>query len=200
MPSGQGVTGYRRNGKRQACEPCRKGKLACDHGSPFCGRCVRRKTTKKCLYHPAPMTKARAPMVLSDLHITSDTACSNGSCPSLPSASNQAPLTSPNAASELAPYPGPNPEGGKAGSLTAVAIKRPRNSNESWKDAVYPQSARYYGPTSFSAVFLEHQATASEDLLELGEDVRRHPGAWKFGQPLCMNCFLLSVIPHTSCC
>lgn len=47
----------RRNGKQQACEPCRKGKLACDHAYPFCGRCTRRKTTARCIYHPAPMTK-----------------------------------------------------------------------------------------------------------------------------------------------
>ncbi|KUJ18208.1 uncharacterized protein LY89DRAFT_583053 [Mollisia scopiformis] len=53
------AVGYRRNGKKQACEPCRKGKLACDHGAPFCGRCVRRKTTERCVYHPAPMSKSR---------------------------------------------------------------------------------------------------------------------------------------------
>jgi hypothetical protein len=49
--------GRRRNGKQQACEPCRKGKLRCDHSVPFCGRCVRRKTTANCIYHPAPMTQ-----------------------------------------------------------------------------------------------------------------------------------------------
>ena len=52
--------GYRRNGKKQACEPCRKGKLACDHGAPHCGRCLRRKTTTRCIYHPAPMTRNRS--------------------------------------------------------------------------------------------------------------------------------------------
>lgn len=167
MSPGQGAIGYRRNGKRQACEPCRKGKLACDHGSPFCGRCVRRKTTEKCIYHPAPMTRARAPMDLSDLQVTSE--------------------ASSNTAPELVLYPGPNPEGGKPGSQRLVTNRPPRKANENWKEAVYPRSARYYGPTSFGAVFLEHQATASEDLLGLGEDVRQHPGAWKFGQPLCMD-------------
>ena len=61
MPPKENSVGYRRNGKKQACEPCRKGKLGCDHGAPFCGRCVRRKTTSKCIYHPAPMTRGRGP-------------------------------------------------------------------------------------------------------------------------------------------
>lgn len=47
--------GLRRNGKLRACEPCRKRKLVCDHSTP-CGRCVKRKTTKDCFYHPAPLT------------------------------------------------------------------------------------------------------------------------------------------------
>lgn len=48
---------YRRNGKLQACEPCRKGKLRCDHFMPHCGRCIKRGKTDKCVYHPAPLTK-----------------------------------------------------------------------------------------------------------------------------------------------
>ena len=31
----------RRNGKTQACEPCRRRKVACDHGYPVCRRCQR---------------------------------------------------------------------------------------------------------------------------------------------------------------
>ncbi len=65
MPPKENEIGYRRNGKKQACEPCRKGKLACDHGAPFCGRCVRRKTTARCIYHPAPMTRNRATAMIS---------------------------------------------------------------------------------------------------------------------------------------
>src|ERR1700734_740005 len=65
MPPKENEIGYRRNGKKQACEPCRKGKLACDHGAPFCGRCVRRKTTARCIYHPAPMTQNRATAMTS---------------------------------------------------------------------------------------------------------------------------------------
>ncbi|KAK5632847.1 hypothetical protein RRF57_008561 [Xylaria bambusicola] len=50
---------YRRNGKLQSCEPCRKSKLRCDHVVPTCSRCVRRKCMDKCVYHPNPLTKKR---------------------------------------------------------------------------------------------------------------------------------------------
>ena len=40
----------RRNGKQQACEPCRKRKLACDHDYPTCHRCQRRKISQDCVY------------------------------------------------------------------------------------------------------------------------------------------------------
>lgn len=42
----------RRNGKQQACEPCRKRKLACDHDYPTCHRCQRRKISEQCVYLP----------------------------------------------------------------------------------------------------------------------------------------------------
>lgn len=48
---------YRRNGKLQSCEPCRKSKLRCDHTTPSCGRCVRRKRAEQCVYHPSPLTQ-----------------------------------------------------------------------------------------------------------------------------------------------
>ena len=46
----------RRNGKQQACEPCRIAKLRCDHTSPVCARCQRRGLKSSCSYHPSPMT------------------------------------------------------------------------------------------------------------------------------------------------
>ena len=43
----------RRNGKTQACEPCRRRKLACDHGYPVCSRCSRRRNGRsECHYLP----------------------------------------------------------------------------------------------------------------------------------------------------
>lgn len=55
------VGSYRRNGKLQSCEPCRKGKLRCDHSLPTCSRCTRRRKPDACVYHPAPLTKGRQP-------------------------------------------------------------------------------------------------------------------------------------------
>ncbi|KAF2847368.1 hypothetical protein T440DRAFT_403541 [Plenodomus tracheiphilus IPT5] len=51
------TTNFRRNGKLQACEPCRKGKLRCDHMMPSCGRCTRKNKADMCVYHPAPLTR-----------------------------------------------------------------------------------------------------------------------------------------------
>ncbi|KAH7392442.1 hypothetical protein DE146DRAFT_141069 [Phaeosphaeria sp. MPI-PUGE-AT-0046c] len=58
-------TNFRRNGKLQACEPCRKGKLRCDHMMPTCGRCAKRSKPDQCVYHPAPLTKAPTPQDIS---------------------------------------------------------------------------------------------------------------------------------------
>lgn len=40
----------RRNGRLQACDPCRSRKVACDHGQPVCERCRRRKQEAQCAY------------------------------------------------------------------------------------------------------------------------------------------------------
>ncbi|KAI5357037.1 hypothetical protein Slin14017_G123580 [Septoria linicola] len=54
------IPSYRRNGKLFSCEPCRRGKLKCDHNT-ICGRCARRGKENECIYHPAPLTKPRLP-------------------------------------------------------------------------------------------------------------------------------------------
>lgn len=40
----------RRNGKQQACEPCRRRKVACDHQLPVCSRCRRGGVSTTCVY------------------------------------------------------------------------------------------------------------------------------------------------------
>ncbi|KAI1149454.1 hypothetical protein F4825DRAFT_464094 [Nemania diffusa] len=40
----------RPNGRPQACEPCRKRKVACDHTHPICNRCRKRSQTDACVY------------------------------------------------------------------------------------------------------------------------------------------------------
>lgn len=44
----------RRNGKTQACEPCRRRKVACDHGYPVCLRCSRRRNGASMCYYLSP--------------------------------------------------------------------------------------------------------------------------------------------------
>jgi hypothetical protein len=39
-----------RNGKLQACEPCRRRKVGCDHAGPICGRCQSRNLGPSCKY------------------------------------------------------------------------------------------------------------------------------------------------------
>ena len=58
----------RKNGKQASCEPCRRGKVRCDHRMPVCDRCRRRNLGSECYYHPAPLTRPskRIRMSLSD--------------------------------------------------------------------------------------------------------------------------------------
>lgn len=48
----------RRNGRPQACDPCRRRKVSCDHAQPVCHRCRRRNQADECVYtlssHSAP--------------------------------------------------------------------------------------------------------------------------------------------------
>ncbi|KAF7561636.1 hypothetical protein G7046_g2528 [Stylonectria norvegica] len=47
---GVGTPLRRRNGRPQACEPCRNRKVACDHSVPICQRCRRGKDPDACVY------------------------------------------------------------------------------------------------------------------------------------------------------
>lgn len=70
----------RRNGKKQACEPCRRRKVACDHGYPVCRRCVKRPNGESTCYYAAPGHSSqpehakRAP----DSHSTEPSSWPNG--------------------------------------------------------------------------------------------------------------------------
>ncbi|KZL86098.1 fungal specific transcription factor [Colletotrichum incanum] len=41
---------YRKNGRLQACDPCRRRKVACDHARPVCSNCKRRRRAEPCEY------------------------------------------------------------------------------------------------------------------------------------------------------
>ncbi|KAF2017919.1 hypothetical protein BU24DRAFT_420967 [Aaosphaeria arxii CBS 175.79] len=44
------TTPRRNNGRPEACLPCRRRKVACDHARPICSRCIRRKHPDACKY------------------------------------------------------------------------------------------------------------------------------------------------------
>lgn len=50
----------------------------------------------------------------------------------------------------------------------------PRKSQTNWKKATFPRSTRYYGETSFKAMFSENETSMGELYLE--DDMRKHPG------------------------
>ncbi|EFQ25636.1 hypothetical protein CGRA01v4_02309 [Colletotrichum graminicola] len=51
---------YRKNGRLQACDPCRRRKVACDHSRPVCSNCKRRRRAEPCEYTMGTPAQARA--------------------------------------------------------------------------------------------------------------------------------------------
>lgn len=196
----------RRNGKLQACEPCRKGKLACDHTTPFCGRCVRRKSTARCIYHPAPMTKVKpgsAAVLLPSPEVTLQHSPSTDRANSTLSPLQQSQVFNTRYRLEIDPSLQNHPsnvsrhvsENSFPPASNLVNVNQSfgedrgqtvQSTAESFVDKSeigFRRSAKYYGPTSFSAVFSEH-ADLSDGLLDVGEDTQKHPSIWPFGKPL----------------
>lgn len=52
LSQSSGTAPRRRNGRAQACEPCRKRKVACDHRLPICSRCKSAEIGSSCVYSP----------------------------------------------------------------------------------------------------------------------------------------------------
>lgn len=53
LTASTGTAPRRRNGRPQACEPCRVRKVACDHRMPVCSRCKSGNSPNSCLYSNA---------------------------------------------------------------------------------------------------------------------------------------------------
>jgi hypothetical protein len=131
------------------------------------------------------MTRTRAGAIPSPLpspqntpSISSDQTIRAGSSPQIPIV---APLLSVSNHGQLAPIAELSPIGpidkGRARNI-AETLENTNWYGRCWaEDTVFPRSARYYGPTSFSSVF-------TENALLSGEEHRRHPSSWPFGQPL----------------
>ncbi|KAF5492521.1 Pyrrolocin cluster transcription factor fsdR [Colletotrichum siamense] len=52
---------YRKNGRIQACDPCRRRKVVCDHARPICGSCRRRRKAGTCEYTAGSPARMQSP-------------------------------------------------------------------------------------------------------------------------------------------
>lgn len=178
MPPTKGIR-IRRNGTQQACEPCRKQKVACDHAIPHCARCIRKQRAAMCVYHPAPMTRIQ-PRTDTHQAPTNPPGDMDG-----PDRSLQGPVVT-TFSSELnrvaqSPINSFRPTTVIEDQATTASETHGRPN---WRDlngerdTPTPRSVRYYGPTSFSSVFTEN------GLLEKNEEHTRCSSLCLFGEPL----------------
>lgn len=152
----------RRNGKQQACEPCRKQKVSCDHTTPHCGRCVRKGIAPMCIYHPAPMTRGPTSKYSSGIYSRKEQPQSPNIAPPEPSrVSQQPPMAQSSSFMNRSPV-----------SYTTSAGRRLEG------EASAARPTKYYGPMSFSSIFTEN------DLLDADDDRRRVTSPWALSEGL----------------
>jgi hypothetical protein len=135
--TGAGVVPRRRNGKQQACEPCRKAKIACDHSLPVCSRCKRKNISAKCIYLPAPMTR-RSPSSPGPVKIGKEVSDSPHTSTAISSAS-------------------PNDTLRRDHILSPIECRTPIEPGRI-------QSGGFFGPTNYSAVFVENSDNIGNDI------------------------------------
>lgn len=133
----------RRNGKEQACEPCRKAKMRCDHNLPVCQNCRRRNITEKCIYVEAPQTRPKSSVGPGTNLLTKP----------LYTAYAHTPATVNTSSSENTP---PIPIEGDLEEGHEASLFRP--------------SSGFYGPTSFSAVYNELESPDQSPFYISGEN------------------------------
>jgi Fungal Zn(2)-Cys(6) binuclear cluster domain len=138
----------RRNGKPKACEPCRKGKMACDHALPFCGRCTRRRMTSRRIYHPAPMTREKPPQLI------------------VPAARTNTELVS-----TISKRPGCSSYDLGADGKLPPSIGGSVTERGTHRRGLFKCSTGFQGATSFSAIFAENQAKFHLSTSELEKEV-----------------------------
>ena len=143
----------RRNGQPQACEPCRRSKVRCDHGSPRCARCVLRNLV--CIYHPAPLTR-RFPSSAQNASIASATH-NLASLAEIATRFNRPVNSSPN--DELAQSSNESPR-----STVSAGLSTRRNAAR--RDSLFLKDVGPNETTRFSAVFSENQDSFGPVILD----------------------------------
>ncbi|KAF2265082.1 hypothetical protein CC78DRAFT_211996 [Lojkania enalia] len=157
-------TNHRRNGKLQACEPCRKGKLRCDHMMPTCGRCARRARHNQCIYHPAPLTKASNIPATEALELNSSPSIASPSRPVDDTLSTiEFPpfedVNTPTRAQRVNSLPAQTQDSSKYGNGFPDNLRRPLPDNQLRGDSI-----------SFlqTAAFVSHTAILTENEVSIG--------------------------------
>jgi hypothetical protein len=143
----------RHNGQLQACEPCRKAKVRCDHATPECSRCARRSLS--CVYHPAPMTKRCK---------NSHTATSTDATPpaglvTTPAGTNEFHLPTKGYGNVNVCAPSVDPGSVASSSMTT-------RSSTSKRNVPFREELGEHETTRFSAVFLENLDSLGPGVLE----------------------------------
>ena len=144
--SGSSVMLRRRNGRPQACDPCRRRKVSCDHTQPVCKRCSGRKQDEACTYTPsAPRPAAPFPKPTT-----------TGGHGELPSGQSQ-PLPTPPPAPAPAPAPAPDPDPDPDTASVILGHQTHTRSAEAATTTITSSIDRpgYLGFTSYSTVYEE---------------------------------------------
>jgi hypothetical protein len=159
----------RRNGKLQSCEPCRKGKLRCDHMMPTCGRCARLNKADKCTYHPAPLTRTYSPSSPQNTALDTSEANDNGSTIITSHETNTtfSSLSLP----LFSETPIPRPRVQRASSLPAQPWSSINDNHQCLGDGRHvPDNMLVGDSTKFAqeASFISHLAIIAENELSIG--------------------------------
>ncbi|KAL5316827.1 hypothetical protein ACEPPN_015878 [Leptodophora sp. 'Broadleaf-Isolate-01'] len=149
----------RRNGKPPSCEPCRRAKVSCDHTLPVCDRCRRRKVVSKCVYLTAPMTRP------------------------VPDGRRK-PILPPTPSSGSGERDGEREREGGRVSIDATPRRLSRSASgplhvdvatkPTPESGPFIKSGGFFGPTNFSAVFMENRENLGNDEIQISVDSDLH--------------------------
>lgn len=159
----------RRNGRPQACDPCRGRKVSCDHTQPVCLRCRRSKRPDKCAYtlstHSVPSSSHKSTLQQSQSGV----------------ARNHSSTASPPSPSALPPTSLPTPEVSLAGpALSHNETSHMTPTPGSAGGTAEPRRSGYLGYTSYSTIFKEttHKLSRSQGtplVPVIPQDAQRNP-------------------------
>ncbi|CZT10242.1 hypothetical protein WAI453_009350 [Rhynchosporium graminicola] len=177
-PTASSTLPRRRNGKPPSCEPCRRAKISCDHTLPVCERCRRRKVVAKCVYLTAPMTRpvpdgrGRRLVLMPTMTAGSgegglDRAVVKGSERERESGSLSV-REKERLSIDVSAAPR-DLSHSTTGGLSVDAVSKPTPES-----GPFIKSGGFFGPTNFSAVFMENRENLGNDEIQISVDSDLH--------------------------